>query len=198
MPKRLTCVRDRSCACVYTQGLGTVTIKSAQHFWLRRTHKFALVLQTGFEPPSFGSRVYTEHWALAVVAVLAQFCFTAHWRPTGVFNQTNKQTNKRKGQSMFQALLSPAGLGFSPFPVWFEFPFYLGSSELLQLICSVFTGFQCRWRAVKEKGEEEVLWVRLVSFVCLSKCLVGVCIFVSVLLTVGLLITVLNNNNHNE
>ena len=33
----LTCVRDHSYECIYTQGLGTPTDKSAQHFWLGKT-----------------------------------------------------------------------------------------------------------------------------------------------------------------
>ena len=54
----LTCIRDHSYVCVHThRGLGTPT--TSQHSiltWIKR-FSFFLVLQTGFEPLVFGSRV---------------------------------------------------------------------------------------------------------------------------------------------
>ena len=54
----LTCVRDHSCACAYTQGLGN-TDESAQYFDWEKLSQICLVPQTGFKPlvmESIGSR----------------------------------------------------------------------------------------------------------------------------------------------
>ena len=55
----LTCIRDHSCACVYTQGLGTPTASQHNIFDSEKLSQIFLVLLTraGFEPLILGSRV---------------------------------------------------------------------------------------------------------------------------------------------
>ena len=52
----LSCVRDHSCDCVYTRGLDIPTA-SQHNISDGKKSQVVLVLLTGFEPRSFGSRV---------------------------------------------------------------------------------------------------------------------------------------------
>ena len=58
------CVRDHSCACVYTRGLGMPTASQHNIFDSEKLLQIFLVLMTGFKPGSFGSWVRrSTNWA---------------------------------------------------------------------------------------------------------------------------------------
>ena len=63
----LTCVRDHSCACIYTRGVGHSAGESAQHFWIEKTYNFFYCAPDGIRTCPFGSWVRrSTHWATPV------------------------------------------------------------------------------------------------------------------------------------
>ena len=61
----LACIRDCSCVCVYTRGLGTLTASHVSTTFLtQKSSQFFLVLLMGFKPQSCGSWAQrTTNWA---------------------------------------------------------------------------------------------------------------------------------------
>ena len=53
----LMCVRNHSCACVYTREVGHIDNESAQHLDSEKLSQLFLVLRTGFEPLVLGTQV---------------------------------------------------------------------------------------------------------------------------------------------